>query len=238
MPFLNEQSNKSSTEDIYIFDDTEDSEQEYFEGYVLNEDGNYVTYNQMINENLAEDLTASGKNVIIMGTQSITTVTNPPPSNGNNKTFRVGTTIIKDGKESWVGGDSEITIQFYKYEKSVLNKINIINTNYNSHSEYLFATFSRKQVKNQTPKILNFPLTTTVDVTPSVFANSKFCYVIYERDGWPTTERKTPFTIPNQNPFNIIYGSSNLDYYNSNHHNLIVPSVVDNASIKFSPYFN
>lgn len=43
VPFLNEQSNKSSTEDIYIFDDTEDSEQEYFEGYVLNEDGNYVT---------------------------------------------------------------------------------------------------------------------------------------------------------------------------------------------------
>ncbi len=232
-------SNKAANNDIFIFEGEEKSEQQYFEGYILNEDGNYVSYEQLINEQMAEELGTQGKNVAVIGIQDVQIITSPQgPATTNKKSFRLGNTVIKQHKESWVAGKSDIAIQMYKYENGTLNKINLINSNTFGENEYIFRQFSRKEIKDQTTVNLEYlPLVADIDVTASVYNNSRFPYVIYEADSWPVTKREIKFTLPNGQTQKITFGSSDMEYYHSNYHDVKITPYNDNAGIRFNTLF-
>lgn len=225
--------------DIFIFEDQDNSEQKYFEGYVLNEDGNYVSYDELINEDMADVLSGMGRNVAVIGLQQ----QNPGGGTGGsgstaiNKHLKIGNMIVRDHKESWIAGASEITIQMYKYENGTVQKINFINSSTaGGNSENIFTDFKRKDVKNQTQRYLGATVAGMIDTNPSVYNNSKFMYAIYEADNWPVTTRSIPFTAPNGQSFNITFGSSDGEYYNSKQNSMQIANVAENGSIKFSPF--
>ncbi|MGA9212166.1 hypothetical protein [Kaistella sp.] len=232
----------SDNNDIYIFEEEDRSDIEYFEGYVLNEDGNYVSYEDLINEEMAEDLAEAGRNVAVIGLQD----TSYSPGGGNggtttysDKNFKFGTMTIKSHKESWIAGASDIAMQMYKYENGSLQKINFI-THDNSDSHNYFAKFTRKEVDKQTEKSLYIPVAGMIKTDPAVFSNSKFYYSIYETDNWPTTTRENKFILPNGQELKIFFGSSDGEYYNSNANGNVFPlssnQLNNNSEIKFTSY--
>ncbi|MGC4128233.1 MAG: hypothetical protein QM564_01450 [Bergeyella sp.] len=252
------QTNKDNEEkdDVFIFAEQEDYEQEYFEGYVLNEDGNYVSYEELINEEKAEEMAEDGRVVTIIGTQGSTL--DPTDGNGGsgngggtqpantNKQLRIGNMIVRDdnARESWIAGASEITIQMYKLENGNLQKISLITGSTNGGvSQCEFAEFKRKEIRNHTQKYLNATVAGMIETNPSVYNNSNFFYVIYESDNWPTDTHTVSFPYYlNGQQLQITYGSGNsgrvgTPYYDSNAHNNKIPTVVENSVIKFSPFF-
>jgi hypothetical protein len=228
---------ETASTDIFIFEEEDNSQQQYFEGFILNEDGNYVSYDQLINEQMAEEYAEQGRNVAVIGIQDVVVV-NPPtdPSTAVNKSFRMGNMTVRDHKESWVAGASEITIQMYKQEKGTLQKINLINSSTFGASANNFAQIKRRDIKNQNQIYVGAMLAGMIDTNTSVFPNSRFPYVIYEADNWPVTERKVPFTLPNGQFVEINFGSSDGEYYNSKANNMQIATVIDNSTIKFYPF--
>jgi hypothetical protein len=230
-----------SNDDIFIFEGEDRSDIEYFEGYVLNEDGNYVSYEDLINEELAEELSEKGKNIIIIGLIDWNADGGGGPTSYPDKHFRFATMTIKTHKESWIAGASDIAMQMYKYENGALQKINFINEgNSAGGSHYYFTQFTRSQVSNQTQKSLYMAVAGMIKTDPAVFANSKFYYAIYETDNWPTTIRNVYFTLPNGASLVISFGSSDPEYYNSNANGNVFPlssnQVNNNSEIKFTSY--
>lgn len=240
--------NKAGTanNDIYIIEEEDRSDIEYFEGYVLNEDGNYVSYQDLINEEMAEDLSEQGRNVAIIGLQD--TSYNPGNGNGGNttytdKNFKFGTMTVKSHKESWTAGASDIAMQMYKYENGNLQKIDFINepnSGGQGGAHNYFAKFKRKEIKNQTEKGLYMAVAGMIKTDPAIFANSKFYYSIYETDNWPTTHRVNKFILPNGQELKIYFGSSDGEYFNSNAIGNSFPlssnQLNNNSEIKFISY--
>lgn len=241
---LNANKTGTANNDIYIIEEEDRSDIEYFEGYILNEDGEYVTYEDLINEEMAEDLSEQGRNVAIIGLQD----TSYNPGNGNggtttytDKNFKFGTMTVKSHKESWAAGASDIAMQMYKYENGSLQKINFINENNSAGGSHnYFTKFSRKEVRRQTEKSLYMAVAGMIKTDPAIFANSKFYYAIYETDNWPTTTRNIPFTLPNGQPISISFGSSDGEYFNSNAIGNAFPlssnQLTNNSEIKFISY--
>lgn len=244
-------------QELYIFEEQDIPDQTAFEGYVLNEDAEYVTYEQLITEELAEELAAENNTpVIVVGLQeeslamqdidgnvidpyvatssssSSTTVTY------GNKNFRIGNMTVKHHKESWIAGASEITVQMYKLENNNLQKINFINSSTaGGYSENIFNKFSRYDVRNQKQKSLNVSIGGSINDTPSVLQNTKLFYVIYEADNWPVPTREVTFPYSvNGNSLKIKFGSSDSEYYNSNSNANQIALNVDNAGIRFNPF--
>lgn len=231
-------SSKAASNDIFIFEGEEKSEQQYFEGFILNEDGNYVSYEQLINEQMAEEYSQQGRNVAVIAIQDVQ-ASDPPtnPSTPVNKNFKMGNMTVRDHKESWVAGASEITIQMYKQEKGALQKINLINSSTaGGNSEHIFAEFKRKDIRNQNQRYLGATLAGMIDTNAIVFPNSRFPYVIYEADSWPVTTRNVFFPLPNGQSTTITFGSSDGEYYNSKANNTQIATVIDNSAIKFYPF--
>lgn len=247
----NSQSNGTSSridesQHIFIFEEEDKAGQIAFEGVVLNEDGNWVTYDQLITEELAEELAEQGRMVAVIGLQDVTISDGggntggggtPPPAYGN-KHFKIGNMIVRDHKETWIAGASEITTQMYKLENGNLQKINLINSSTaGGNSENIFTEFKRKEIKNQTQKYLNANLGGMINSDPSILPSTKLFYVIYEADNWPVTTREVHYPYSqNGQQLKITFGSSDGEYYNSNENNNVIPYVADNGSIKFYPF--
>lgn len=239
-------------QEIYIFEEEDVAEQTAFEGYVLNEDAEYVTYEQLITEELAEELAVENSTpVIVVGLQEesialqdfdgnyidpYTTSSNTTASTYGNKNFKIGNMTVKEHKESWIAGASEITVQMYKLENNNLQKISYINSHTaGGYSEFIFNKFSRSDVRNKKQKALNVSLGGPIDNTPSTLQNTKLFYVIYEADNWPVTTREVTFPYSvNGNSLKIKFGSSHSEYYNSNANSNQIPITTENNAIKFN----
>lgn len=228
-------------ESIYIFEGVDNPAQTAYQGYILNEDGNFVSYDELITEEIAEEMADNGQAVVVVGLQDASLAggsASSVPSTSNNKHMWINNLVVKDHKESWIGGASEIAIQMYKVENNILQKINLINgSSIDGISQYEFAKVSRKDVRNQNVAPIHSPqVAGMIDVNPAVYNNSQFFYVIYEDDGWPTTRRNVafPYWLSNGQHLNITFGSSDTEYYNSNQHNNKISSLVENGAIKFN----
>lgn len=225
---------------IYIFEGLEDSKQLEFEGFTLSEDGTFVSYDKLISEELAEELTEKGYPIVVVGLQdSDIVINNGQAYSGNSKkALWISNLVVKSHKESWIAGASEVTIQMYKSYNGIIDKINFFG---NVHllgpdTEHIFAEARRKAVRRQREVSIHSPQLTynAIDTTPSIFNNTQFFYVIYESDNFPTNRRVVNFT--NQydgKTVTIRYYSSDSEYYNSNTHNNKIQNFVENGEIRF-----
>lgn len=241
-------------QELYIFEEQDIPDQTAFEGYVLNEDAEYVIYEQLITEELAEELAVENSTpVIVVGLQEesialqdfdgnyidpYTTSSSTTATTYGNKNFKIGNMTVREHKESWIAGASEITVQMYKLENNNLQKISYINSHTaGGYSEFIFNKFSRSDVRNSRQKTLNVSLGGSIDNTPSILQNTKLFYVIYEADNWPVTTREVAFPYSvNGNTLKIKFGSSHSEYYNSNANSNQIPITAENNAIRFNPF--
>lgn len=220
---------------IFIFEELEDPNKLEYEGYLMNEDGTLVSYNKLISEEIAEALAEKGTPVVVVGLQDANLYadangqTYSSASNANRKSLWISNLVVKSHKESWVGGASEIAIQMYKYENANLQKINF------KGYEYEFAKVKRRNIRRKREAPIHSPqLTAWIDTNPIVFNHSKFFYVIYEADNFPTGRRDVHFTkYDGNNNLTITFRSADSEYYNSNTHNNKIVNFVENGEIRF-----
>ncbi|WP_018674731.1 hypothetical protein [Riemerella columbina] len=248
IPFAEELKNRTTNikENIYIFEEIDDPNRSEYDGYLLNENGEFIKYQHPLTENLAKNLANKGVPVIIVGLQDDSLT----PINGNknlsmvksisstNKSWYIDNMTVKTHKESWVAGASEIAVQAYSYNhlNNQLKKINYINSSTaGSNSEYIFAKFKRKDVRRKHNRDLNAIIAGGIDASNNMYQNTNFFYVIYEADNWPVETRTVNFSniggIPSS--ISIQFGSSDPEYYNSNADGNKISSVVNNGEIYF-----
>lgn len=248
VPFAEELKTKATNikENIYIFEEIEDSNKLEYDGYLLNERGEFTKYQYQLTEDLAKNLAQEGISVIVVGLQDDSLV----PMNerkelaivnsisSTNKNWYIDNMTVKTHKESWVAGASEIAVQAYSYNhlNNQLKKINYINSSTaGGNSELIFAKFRRKDVRRKYNKNLNANIAGGIDATHNTYANTNFFYVIYEADNWPVETRTVNFSNIGGVPSNvsIYFGSSDPEYYNSNADGNKISNVVNNGEIYF-----
>lgn len=119
--------------------------------------------------------------------------------------------IVKNHKESWLAGASEVSI------RAALNCHNNLelgrhrsiagNMQYKSdqNSNYLgklIAKFKRREVKNSTAKYVQYSLQTNWPVQSYGSDPIWFDYLIFERDIWPATKNEQPYdNMPGRKDF-------------------------------------
>lgn len=241
IPFAQEINNvksKKLNQDVYIFEENEDTNKIAFQGEILNEDGNWTTYEKLITEEMAEEMANDGTMVIVVGLQdknienNIINVEQNSSSNIQNKNFYFEKMAVKNHKETWIGGASEIAIQMIKLETNNSQRINFINSSTFGYNEYIFFKFKRKDIRKRRELYLNTPVAGSINLTPNIFNNTKLLYVIYEADNWPVSKREVNF---NGSPIKIIFGSSDNEYYKSSYEaNTYINGNVENNQIKFT----
>lgn len=246
----------SMTEEIYIFEQQDISDQTAFEGYVLNEDSQYVTYDQLVTEELADELATENTAVIIVGLQENTLALQDSEGNlidvsagttGSSGTssalatrteFRILDMAVKTHKESWIAGASELTIRGFKFYNGLVQST--FNSNSTSHGglpEMIFRKFSRKEVSNRNLITLHSNVARS-----NVNEMGTLYYVIYEADNWPATTRTVNFNVNGQNT-QLKYFSSDLAYISNSSQSGIPPSniyglpYIENGEIKYRTFF-
>jgi|GEM_PF-5011539 len=243
---LNNHSSKAVTSDIYIFEQEDDSEQLAFEGVVLNEDGEYVTYDQLITEQMAEDLAEQqGRKVVIVGLADVAVINTGGENQGNSAPkynyFNISNMIVKSHKESWISGASDVAIVAErKFGTYFYNAVSL-------HAggdgwDYLFRRVTRKEVRKQTNLSVN---TTLINVErasmPLVGSDPNYVihYVIYEADMWPIGNRNLTF-VYNGVSHDIKYRSSDgpYDYKTLVRNDGQVNYYTDNQDIKYWASFS
>lgn len=236
-------SNKTIESDIYIFEQEDNSEQLAFEGEVLNEDGEFVTYDQLITEQMAEDLAEQqGRKVVIVGLADFEAINTG--GNGGYEPLKNHLNMIdmaiKTHKESWIAGKSDIAIvaMTQRYGEFYYTTV--------PPSEFAVLQFwnvKRKDVRKQTLFNVNKSLSWIDRFVPSpgfisnTDNNFALHYVIFEQDNWPTGNRTKTFVHEGKS-YSITYRSSDepYDYRTLIGHNA-PSSYIDNSEIKYRVYF-
>ncbi|MBT0550877.1 hypothetical protein [Riemerella anatipestifer] len=188
IPFAEELKTKKTNvkNNIYIFEEVDDSDRLEYDGYTLNENGDFVKCDFPITENLAENLAKKGISVIVVGLQddSLKLINergdlsiSESLSSSSNKNWYIDNMTVKAHKESWVAGASEIAVQAYSYNhlNNQLKKINYINSSTaGSNSEYIFAKFTRKDVRRKHNRNLNAIIAGGIDASHNMYQNTNF----------------------------------------------------------------
>ncbi|MBP7499095.1 MAG: hypothetical protein KA796_04420 [Chryseobacterium sp.] len=209
-------SSKVVADDIYIFEQEDDSEQLAFEGSVLNEDGEYVTYEQLITEQMAEDFAErQGRKVVVVGLADVEAV-NTGGNQGGTSTyvghhFNMSNMIVKSHKESWISGASDLAINAERQINGYF--YNAVSLHGGPESwTYLFRRVTRKEVRKKTNLYVNTSLTDSQrSTTPPAGSNYVIHYVIYELDMWPIGNRNVNF-VHDGISHNVTYRSSDVPY--------------------------
>lgn len=252
----NSTSKLASEEDIYIFEQQDISEQLAFEGEILNEDGNWVTYDQLITEEMAEDFAEQGRIVAVIGLQdlSIYDENNNPqagtggfnpvsgggstPTTSNDSALTILDMAVKTHKESWIAGESELTIRGIRQYGTTVTGTNFLTSGvfHGGYPEFIFHEFKRKQVRNQ--NMLTLHRTVTYKINKNEIGT--LFYVIYEADNWPANTyyasagSNAPIRYYSSDPAYIInnvqYGIPSNGIYNTPY--------IENGEIKYRTYFN
>jgi len=244
--------NENNSSDTYYFAQLDDSSQNKFFYNLWDETKqNFTPANNFVTENDAEAFATGGRALLVFDIQDVSLDPNPnfpqkggnpvysppsnPPSPNPSKQYKVGNMTIKDHKESYVAGASEITVQMFRYENGVSQKISYINSTTVGQSEFIFAEFKRKDVRQQNQRYIGATLGGMINTASNVYPNTRLLYTIYEADNWPVQTRYDYFNVNGQNS-NIKYGSSDGYYYSSNQHSLLMTNYADNGAIRFSPF--
>lgn len=233
---------------IYIFEEQDEPDKLEYQGYIFNNDGELVPFEQSISEKLAEKLTTNGYPVIVVGLQEEGlivdneghTFSSVSSTASKSAALWAKNLVVKAHKESWISGASEIAIQMYALQNGEMNKINIPQNHLNNF-ELEFATASRKQVRRKRPARIIAPQLTSnsIDTTPFIYNTSKFFYVVYESDNFPTCRRTVTFNnyLGDGRNLGITFRSADPEYFNSKAYNNQIVNLVDNNEINLQLEF-
>ncbi|MDO5616612.1 MAG: hypothetical protein Q4G16_10500 [Cruoricaptor ignavus] len=223
---------------IYIIDVDDSPTQNVFQGFTMSDDGKISLYKEPISEEMAEKMASLGQAVVVIGLEDVT----PPPiltenieynsTSSINKNLWISDLVVKEHKERWIQGASEIAMKMYKYEDNKLTKINLISGyTANGRSHLMIANkVSRRTIRRKNNASISSPLVAS-NINPQ--SNAKYYYIVYEADKWPTKTRTAHFNLPDGKKIGINFTSADSEYYNSNTHNNIISSLIDNGGIKF-----
>lgn len=235
---------------IYIFEEQDEPDKLEYQGYIFNNDGELVSFEQSISEKLAEKLTTNGYPVIVVGLQEEgliiddegQTFSSVSSTASKSAALWAKNLVVKAHKESWVSGASEIAIQMYAFQDGKLTKVSIHGKDrlLGINNEHEFAKVSRKDVRRRRSAHIHSPRLTynNINTTPSTMNNSKFFYVVYESDDMFTKKRTVDF--PNFSGdgrnLNISFFSADREYYNSKEYNNQLIHFIENGEIKIETH--
>lgn len=210
------QSSKAVASDIYIFEQEDNSEQLAFKGEVLNEDGEFVTYEQLITEEMAEEFALEGRKVVIVGLADVEVIdtggNQSDPLAGFEGYYNMNAMVVKSHKESWISGASDLTV----VAERPLNGYFYNAVSLHSGGEgwdYLFRRVRRKEVRNETYLNINSTILNIDRYPMPPLGKGDFVvnYIIFEADMWPIGNRTITF-VNDGVSHNIKYRSSDSQY--------------------------
>ncbi len=211
-----------SDEIIYVPFVIENIEDEYA-GFVENESGELEELGYLIGEEIANT-----ENVVVISLNEedfthLPTTYEPVSSNTNIQKYSayIDWFKIKQHKESWAAGASEINIKaMFEYHNGYHPSIGSAavscdRTSIGHTSDFRITQVSRNQVNNQTTIYANYLLQSNWWESPDfIYGDSKpprYYFVIYEYDGWPAT-----WQSPEYETFPAIFGfPSRIGYMQS-----------------------
>jgi hypothetical protein len=190
------------TKPIFLFVEEESNDvKENFIGYQADsEDDDLEAVDEPINE-----INAQGKMMYIMDviTENENSGGGGGTGNVNYGLSRIEKMTIKDHKEDWISGASEIHISTYYYRADPDNSgfcgwklSSSVDCGYEYGRE--ISTYKRKEVRNEDEKTLNFlfhnnPISS---VNPTTIPLAVY-YTIFEKDNWPAPTRNENIYFPN-----------------------------------------
>jgi hypothetical protein len=122
----------------------------------------------------------------------------PFPELGHNKVnFRITEMVVKDGKESWLAGKSEISIRAVlncHNDRTIGSPYPAITQRYKSDqtANYLgnlIRKYKRREINRGTQVLVNYNLQTNWQNSNHLQDPVYFDYVIFERDIWPAPKQ-------------------------------------------------
>lgn len=225
---INEQKSNSSnkvldeTKPIFMFAEAEsDFEKEEFVGYQKDsENDDLVELDEMIDEPTSEN-----KILYVFDTMEIDGAGGGASSTGNVNygLSRIEKMTIKDHKEDWLGGASEVNIKAYRV---------FFGDNFNGPggsgdcgieldcsvacNDFLgkeISSYRRKEVRNEDEKTLNFKFHNTPLASNPPSINTVVYYVIFERDNWPAPKKSHTFPFADGSQRTVEYRSWQSKYH-------------------------
>ena len=213
--------------------------------YIYNEEGDIIPTGTIVNEAYA-----SNNEIYVISINE--TVDNdgeipPPIVNSTSQTqslvnFRIKDLTIKDNKESWLGGASEIHI---KSNGTTWNHllggstsgllVSIPNLRYTAQTElmgYEITKIPRQEVGYLMPNI-NYPLHINWSVDNYFVDPIVYTYVIFEYDKWPAGLKTLASEIPS-----VLNPAYQFDYMNFRSSNTPYGGNPNNHSRNFANYGN
>ena len=153
----------------------------------------------------------------------------PFPDLGHNKVnFKIAYMVVKDGKESWLAGRSEVAIRAVLHchnDRELGNPSPAVERNYTSTNTAnylgnLIRKYKRREINRGTIVDINYSLQTDWQNSNHLKDPVYFDYVIFERDVWPAPKQvrvrqgredrlQNPFSTANSYKLDYRSGKSN-----------------------------
>lgn len=131
-------------------------------------------------------------------------------SNGIGLNFRINKIKVKQHKENWLAGQSEVSINAWSNcrngrvagSASAPFQDYLTDVTYSDSKGILIKNVKRRDVKDQTEFTINYHLNTNWTVDNFNTKPIIFQYVIFEKDNWPTGERtRAHFPYNGESPY-------------------------------------
>ncbi|MEQ1555001.1 MAG: hypothetical protein ABL929_12520 [Ferruginibacter sp.] len=120
---------------------------------------------------------------------------------GFNLNYRIEKIKVKQHKESWVAGQSEVAIRAWTNKRNGRLDGNnnsypltdyYTNTSITDFKGFRIKNVKRRDVKNQVEFTINYNVATNWTVNDYNTKDIIYQYVIFEKDNWPVADRSTP----------------------------------------------
>ncbi len=160
-------------------------------GYQEDENGQLSLLDERITLDVANNIINTGRALLVIGIGDGNDDYDDPWSGGNSGSttnypdyLRLGRMKVKQNKEAWVSGKSEIHVRGFWDDES--NQYGAFFSQHNA-SEYgsQMKQFRRRWISNGDTKTLNFSLLHDWDNVDAIGIDQFFVYTIFEYDGWP-----------------------------------------------------
>jgi hypothetical protein len=195
-----------NTDTIYVIYEGEDEVQAY-PGYWLDDNDSLVLANIDVDEEYASThiviVISLNERVSDDGIPEFPIETAPEGTN-IIRNFKIGNMTVKEHKESWVAGGSDVAIRawLWTWNGRLDGNPNGAEVDYfslrstNDLRGILIRRFTRKEVNKKTEVYLNYPMQTDWNVNNYFQHPIIFGYVIFERDNWPVGTKTTAVLLP------------------------------------------
>lgn len=226
---LNQRAPYDEEKPIFVFEDEESSSatQEYVTGYQENSEGFLEPLDEDIDEEFVQE-----RDLVIIAIDDDThdpnhgdAIDNGPgggsgggSGNNNNTTglLKINKMKVKQHKEAWHNGKSEIHIKAYKLSALPTNSGDCGEAVTSSDNCYSYdgrriLQWKRSHIGDE--KTLNWSINSTFTGTGQ--SNDFVFYVIFEQDSWPANVRNALFSFPNGEYRIIKYRSWQSSYHHT-----------------------